>query len=223
MTHPVHGRTILLAGGTSAAGRVVAAAAVEAGATVLVAGRDAAKLDALRRDLPPVGTFRCDLADEGDVARLAARVHDAHGPVDGVLHLVGGWRGGGGLAGQSDADFRALEVSLTALRHVSRVFDADLRAAPAGRLAIVSSTAVARPLAGGAAYAAVKAASEAWTRAVAHGFAKDARDRGVPPAAASVVFRVRALAGLEAALAAAFLGLWGQPADAVNDRIVELA
>ena len=84
---------------------------------------------------------------------LAQRVRERFGRVDGLIHLVGGWRGGGGLAGQSDEDYRALEVGLTALRHASRAFDADLRASDAGRLAIVSSTAVERPLAGGANYA----------------------------------------------------------------------
>ncbi len=79
------------------------------------------------------------------MAALRARVNDAHGPVDGVVHLVGGWRGGGGLAGQSDEDLAVLLRSFTALRNVSRTFDDDLRSSDAGRLAIVSSTAVARP------------------------------------------------------------------------------
>ena len=100
------------------------------------------------------------------------------GRVDGILHLVGGWRGGGGLAGRPRRTTGSSRRSFTALRHVTRAFDADLRASAAGRLAIVSSTAVARPLAGGANYAAVKAASEAWARAVAQGFAKAARDAG---------------------------------------------
>ncbi|MFY0080170.1 hypothetical protein ABTQ07_20920, partial [Acinetobacter baumannii] len=86
-------------------------------------------------------------------------------------------------------------------------FDEDLRTSDAGRLAIVSSTSVARPLAGGANYAAVKAASETWTRAVGQGFAKAARDAGRDPSAAAVVFRVKSLAGLEDALALAYLGL----------------
>src|SRR5690606_37197447 len=145
--------------------------------------------------VPGLRTEVCDLTDEDDVAALAGRVHAADGPVDGVLHLVGGWRGGGGLAGQTDEDYRALEASFTALRHVSRAFDADLRASDAARLAVVSSTAVARPLAGGANYAAVKAATEAWARAVAQGFAKGARDAAAPLAAASVVFRVKSLDG----------------------------
>ena len=124
---------------------------------------------------------------------------------------------------QSEEDYRFLERSLTALRHVTRAFDADLRASDAGRLAIVSSTALARPLAGGANYAAVKAASEAWTRAVAQGFAKAARDAGAPLAAASVVFRVKALDGLEQTLADAFADLWAQDAAAVNDTVVDLS
>lgn len=222
MTTSLQGRTILLAGGTSAVGAVVARTALERGAQVVVVGHDPVKLEALSGELPGVRTLVCDLTDEASVHALANDVHTEIGRVDGVLNLVGGWRGGGGLAGQSDEDYRVLERSLTALRHVSRAFDDDLRASDAGRLAIVSSTAVARPLAGGANYAAVKAASEAWTRAVAQGFAKAARDASQPPAAASVVFRVKALDGLEQALADAFTGLWDADAAEVNDTIVTL-
>lgn len=223
MTTTLTGRTILLSGGTSAVGTVVARTALERGARVVVAGRDRGRLDALSRELPAVLAMACDLTDEASVRALADDLHAQAGPVDGVLHLVGGWRGGGGLAGQSDDDFRFLEHSLTALRHVSRAFDDDLRASAAARTAIVSSTAVARPLAGGANYAAVKAASEAWARAVAQGFAKAARDAAQPLAAASVVFRVKALEGLEQTLADAFTGLWDADAAEVNDTIVDLA
>jgi hypothetical protein len=81
---------------------------------------------------------------------------------------------------------------------------------------------VARPLAGGANYAAVKAATEAWTRAVAQGFVKDARDSARPLAAASVIFRVKSLDGLEEALAQRFADLWIADAAEINDTIVEL-
>jgi len=233
----VAGRLVVIAGATSASGIAAVRELTSAGARVIAVGRDAGKLDELFRDvveLPDadavgsgaLGSLRreaCDLTDESAVARLAQRIHDADGPVDGVLHLVGGWRGGGGLAGQSDADFRFLEGSFTALRHVSRAFDADLRASDAGRFAVVSSTAVVRPLAGGANYAAVKAATEAWARAVAQGFAKDARDAGRELNAASVIFRVKALAGLEAELARRFAALWMTPASETNDTIIELA
>ncbi|MGP3535910.1 SDR family NAD(P)-dependent oxidoreductase [Microbacterium sp. RD1] len=220
---PVDGRLVLLSGGTSTAGASAAGALLDAGARVVVAGRSRAKLDALATEHPGILTEECDLTDEAEVAALADRVHDSAGPVDGVLHLVGGWRGGGGLAGQTDADYRALESSFTSLRHVSRAFDADLRSSAAGRLAIVSSTAVAHPLAGGANYAAVKAASEAWTRAVGQGFAKTARDGGSALSGAAVIFRVGTLAGLEDALADAFVALWDDPAEDWNDVVVEIS
>jgi NADP-dependent 3-hydroxy acid dehydrogenase YdfG len=223
MSTSLQGLTILLSGGTSKAGGVVAREATARGAAVVVAGHDPHKLDALRSELPAIRTAVCDLTDEDAVRALADELHADGVRVDAVLHLVGGWRGGGGLAGQSDADFRVLETSLTALRHVSRAFDDDLRASPRGRSAIVSSTAVARPLAGGANYAAVKAASEAWARAVAQGFAKAAKDAGEPPAAASVVFRVKALDGLEETLAASYLDLFAADAPDINDTVVTLS
>lgn len=215
-------RLVLLAGGTSTAGRTAARALADAGARVVVVGSNDGRLDDVRAEIPAVATERCDLTAPDAVDALREHVHAAWGRVDGILHLVGGWRGGGGLAGQTDADFAFLSRSFTALRNVSRTFDADLRASGAGRLAIVSSTAVDRPRAGGANYAAVKAASEAWVRAVAQGFATDARDAGRPLTSAATVFRVRALTGLESELAAAFVGLWEDDAGAVNDRTLTL-
>ncbi|WP_137844096.1 SDR family NAD(P)-dependent oxidoreductase [Microbacterium sp. 2FI] len=226
----VTGRVVVLAGATSASGLAAAQVLSAAGARVVAVGRDEARFVSLRslndrlhaEGRPAVRLEVCDLTDEAAVAALAVRVHAAEGHVDGILHLVGGWRGGGGLAGQSEADYRFLAQSLTALRNVSRAFDDDLRESDAGRLALVSSTAVARPLAGGANYAAVKAASEAWTRAAAQGFAKAARDAGTPLAAAAVVFRVKSLAGQETTLAETFAGLWDSPAADVNDQIIDL-
>lgn len=213
----VSGRTVLLAGATSAAGLAAAQALAAAGAHVVATGRSADRLAELEAAVPGIRTELCDVTDADDVAALASRI----GPLDGLFPLVGGWRGGGGLAGQSDEDYRVLEASFTAIRVTSRAFDAALRESDAGRFAVVSSTAVKRPLAGGANYAAVKAASEAWARAVAHGFAKSARDAEEPLRAASVVFRAKALD--PAALAAAILRLWDADAGELNDRIIDLA
>ena len=215
------GRRVLIAGATSESGHAVTRALLAGGAEVLAVGRDALRLAPL--DALGARTEVCELTDEAAVLDLRDRVHAAGGPIDGLIPLVGGWRGGGGLAGQTDADYRMLESSFTAVRHTSRAFDADLRASSGGRFAVVSSTAVARPLAGGANYAAVKAATEAWTRAVAQGFAKAARDGGTELSAASVVFRVKGLGGLEGMLAARIAGLWDAPAADLNDTILTLS
>jgi len=219
---PDTGRLVLIAGATSTSGLAAARALAGAGARAVAVGRDPEKLDRLAEAVPGVRTEVCDLTDAAAVQSLAERVHETEGRIDGLFHLVGGWRGGGGLSGQTEDDYRFLEGSFTALRHVTRTFDDDLRASAAGRLAIVSSTAVTRPLAGGANYAAVKAASEAWTRAVAHGFAKAARDADEPLRAAAVIFRVKALDGLEDTVADAFVRLWDADAASINDTVITL-
>lgn len=208
------GRTVVLAGATSAAGLAVARALVDAGARVVATGRSVERLGPLEDAGAEV--VEADATSLVSMTDLAAKF----GQVDGVLSLVGGWRGGGGLAGQSDGDFDALLPALQAVRATSRAFDSALRASDAGRFAIVSSTAVARPLAGGANYAAVKAASEAWARGVAHGFAKAARDAGEPLCAASVIFRAKALD--PESLAAAVVGLWDTDATSLNDQVIKL-
>lgn len=223
-TTAVRGRRVVIAGATSASGLACARELAASGAEVIAVGRDAARLTALVDDVRAatgheVAAEVCDLTDESAVAALVARIHAAGGPVDGVVHLVGGWRGGGGLAGQTDEDYRALETALTSLRHISRAVDDDLKASAAGRLAIVSSTSVERPLAGSANYVALKAAAEAWTRAVGQGYAKASRDAGEEPRAASVIFRVKSLDRLEDDLARAVVGLWDAAPDDLSAPI----
>ena len=212
----VAGRLVLIAGASSASGHAVARALTAAGATVLAVGSRQEGLDALQADVPGVVTLVCDLADRDAVADLATRIHEESGPLDGLIHLVGGWRGGGGLAGQTDEDWEFLERSFRTLRNTSRSFFDDLVASPAGRLAIVSSTAVEKPYPGGANYAAAKAAADAWVRAVAQGFAKQA------PQSAAAVFVVKTLEGLESQLADEVVRLWDQDAAAVNGRRIPL-
>ncbi|WP_353049911.1 SDR family NAD(P)-dependent oxidoreductase [Microbacterium sp. Marseille-Q6648] len=86
---------MLLAGATSAVGLATARALARADARVVAVGRDRGKLDVLAEAVPDIVTVACDLTDEADVDRLATRVHEGQDTVDGLVHLVGGWRGGG--------------------------------------------------------------------------------------------------------------------------------
>lgn len=213
------GRTVLIAGATSASGHACAAALTAAGARVIAVGSNAERLGELADAVPGIITRVLDLGDLAAVTALAEEIRaqsatHGHGGLDGLIHLVGGWRGGGGLAGQSDEDWDALEAAFGTLRNTTRAFNDDLLASDAGRLAIVSSVSVERPLAGGANYAAAKAAADAWTRAVAQGFAKATAPE--PPTAAAVVFVVKSLAGLEQQLAERVVGLWEAPAAELN-------
>ncbi|MET4637476.1 SDR family NAD(P)-dependent oxidoreductase [Mycetocola sp. 2940] len=222
MTDPGHrpgvaGRTVLLAGATSAAGVAVSRALAAAGARVIVVGSNADRLRGLTDQVPDAAGYVCDLARFDEVTALAQKVHAEHGPIDGLLHLVGGWRGGGGLAGQTDEDWDFLHTRvLTTLRNTTRAFIDDLHASDAGRLAIVSSVTLEHPTPGGANYAAAKAAAETWVSAIANGFAKSA------PSASATIFVVRALDGLESRLATEVTALWDAGAASGSLRRVPL-
>ena len=122
---------VLIAGASSESGRAVATALTDAGARVLVVGSDLRRL----ADIPAVARYECDLSSASGVDSLASRIHAEHGPIDGVVHLVGGWR-----AGRADDDWAWLESRVVeTFRNTSRAFFEDLKASPAGRLVMVSS------------------------------------------------------------------------------------
>ena len=166
----VSGRVVVVAGATSASGVATSRALLSAGAVVVAVGSNVERLSAFERSVPGASTRACDLSNLSAVTELAASVVRDFGSVDGLIHLVGGWRGASGLTAQSDDDWSAMESGFTTLRNTSRAFFDALVASEAGRLAIVSSSAVDRPTAGGASYAAAKAAAESWVRSVADGF-----------------------------------------------------
>lgn len=169
---------ILIAGASSALGRATASAARAAGHHVIAVGSSAERLEPVDADERVVS----DLTSFAEVQSLAASV----GPVDALVHLVGGWRGGGGLAGQSDEDWAWLEQRVVGtLRNTTRAFAAALGASAAGRIVIISTTGLDRPTAGNASYVSLKAAAETWLAAVGHAL------RATP--ATTHVIRVKAL------------------------------
>ncbi|MCU6482363.1 SDR family NAD(P)-dependent oxidoreductase [Arthrobacter sp. A2-55] len=166
---------IVVAGGSSAAGIAVASALVSAGFPVMTVGSDAGRIGAAAALTGGAVPRVCDLADPAAVQELADTVRRGYGAAGGLIHLVGGWRGGKSLSAQVDADWDFLHRSvLTTLRNTSRAFYDDIGAHANGRIAIVSSTAVTSPTPGNANYAAVKAAAETWVMALAAGLAADA-------------------------------------------------
>lgn len=176
MTEPVgtSGRTVLVTGASGSSGIAVSQALLAAGCRVLMVGSDADRIASAAAEAGDGATpLVCNLADAADVQSLHKEVTALAGPVGGVVHLVGGWRGATGIADQSDEDWDFLSTAaITTLRNISREFYAELEGAADGRFAMVSSTAVEAPAAATANYVAAKAAAEAWTIAMAEGFTR---------------------------------------------------
>lgn len=93
------------------------------------------------------------------------------GKVDGLLHLVGGWRGGDPIESFDMGDYEWLhDLLVRTLQNASRAFHGALTESGHGRFALVSSTQAQAPSGTNAAYAATKAAAESWTLALADSF-----------------------------------------------------
>lgn len=195
MSQDLSGRTIVVAGSTSAAGVAVVRALSQAGARVAAVDILEERVQELSGTYANVEGYVCNLADLQAVEDLATSVRNDLGPVDGLIHLVGGWRGGAGISGQADEDWDFLHTSvLTTLRNTTRAFYDDLAASPVGRLATVSAQSASSPTADGAAYAAVKSAAEAWTLAVADGFQQGGKESPLSTQhSAALIFVVKAL------------------------------
>ena len=215
---------VLVTGGSGPSGVTVAKVLRQAGFRVFTVGSDKARIDAAAAKAGDgVTPLVCDLADLAGVRALRGTLAESAGPIDAVIHLVGGWRGAKGIADQSDADWQFLERG----------------AISAGRFAIVSSTAVEKPTAATASYVAAKAAAEAWTMAMADGLVRSASGEGTDLRGAAVVLVVKALVDAELRkahpdrtfpgatdvedLAAAVVGLFSRPVSELNGRHLRLA
>ncbi|MBB2911983.1 NAD(P)-dependent dehydrogenase (short-subunit alcohol dehydrogenase family) [Streptosporangium becharense] len=148
---------ILVAGAAGPTGRAVTRRFTEQGHTVIGVDRSGAD-----------GTLPVDLLDLEAVRELAGRIEAEHGRLDGIVHLVGGWRGSKTFAETSLDDWAFLhDLLIRTLQHVTLAFEPLLKASERGRFAIVSAKAAEHPTQGNAAYATAKAAAEAWTLAFA--------------------------------------------------------
>jgi NAD(P)-dependent dehydrogenase (short-subunit alcohol dehydrogenase family) len=169
------GRVIAIAGVAGGLGPIVAERLADAGATI--AGTDVSqeRIDAVGAGLElPDERWdgrAVDLLDEGETREWCGALLERFGRVDGLLHLVGGWRGGEPLHEAPLADWDLLhDLLIRTVQHTTRAFHDALLASEHGRFVLVSSKQAQAPSNTNAAYAAAKAAAEAWTLALADGF-----------------------------------------------------
>ncbi len=166
---------IAIAGVGGGLGPLVAQRLAEEGATVAGTDRDQATLDSLGADLdlPPErwDGRTVDLLDEDAARAWCAALVERFGRVDGLIHLVGGWRGGEPLHDASLADWDLLhDLLIRTVQHTTRAFHDQIAASAHGRFVLVSAKQAQAPTNANAAYASAKAAAEAWTLAFADGF-----------------------------------------------------
>jgi NAD(P)-dependent dehydrogenase (short-subunit alcohol dehydrogenase family) len=171
----LEGRVIAIAGAGGGLGPVVAARLAAEGAILAGTDRDQSKLDAVASDLGLAEDrwdgHAVDLLDEEAARQWCDALAERFGRVDGLLHLVGGWRGGKPLHESPSEDWDFLhDLLIGTVQNTTRAFHSQLVASDNGRFVLVSAKQAQQPSNDNAAYASAKAAAEAWTLAYADGF-----------------------------------------------------
>jgi NAD(P)-dependent dehydrogenase (short-subunit alcohol dehydrogenase family) len=169
------GRVIAIAGAGGGLGPIVAQRLADAGANLALADRHQEIADTVAQGLgvpaDRVEPQAVDLLDEAQANDWAAAAEKKLGQVDGLLHLVGGYRGGNPIDSFDLTDYEFLHGLLVrTLQLTTRAFHSALTSSDHGRFVLVSAAAAQKPENTNAAYASAKAAAEAWTLALADSF-----------------------------------------------------
>ena len=167
-------RAALVTGGSKGIGRAIAAALLDSGASVMIAGRDAASLaaaaDALgthgRGSGPRIEWFAGDVRREEEARAMVDAAAARFGGLDILVNnaAVGILVDTAAMTG--DAWRETIETNLSGVFYCTHAAIPHLRARGGGWIINISSLASRNPFAGGAAYSATKAGLNAFGEAL---------------------------------------------------------
>jgi NAD(P)-dependent dehydrogenase (short-subunit alcohol dehydrogenase family) len=162
------GRAILITGAGSGLGRALAIECARAGASVILSGRNGAKLDLVYDEIeamgapqPAIAVLDLAVATAVDYDRLARVIDEEFGKLDGLVHAAG-LLGDRTPLEQYDVPTwcKVLHVNLTAPFILTQVLLAALRKSEDASIIFVSSGVVKQPRPFWGAYAVSKAGLE---------------------------------------------------------------
>lgn len=169
------GRVIAITGASSGIGRAVALACARCGATVILIGRNARKLEAVHTEIESAGgpeatiaVLDLEKALASDYDQLAAAVLERFGRLDGLLHNAGIL---GTLAPIEHYDVptwcRVMHINVTAAFALTQVLLPALKKSPDASIVFTSSSVGRRGRAYWGAYAVSKFATEGFMQILA--------------------------------------------------------
>ena len=196
---------ILVTGAGGGLGRPIVRLLTQAGARVVLSGRDASTLEGAH-------VVAADLRLPGEPERLVAEAVDHLGGLDGLVHAAGVVAFGPGV--EADDDLLDELFLADALGPIRLLRAAVPRIATGGFAVVVSAVVAERPQPGMAAYSAAKAALSSFTQALAREVRREVRVVDVRPPHTETGLAQRPVAGTAPRLPT------GLDPEAVAERIV---
>lgn len=166
MENSLEGKAVIIAGAAGGLGAVASAAFAEAGANLVLLGREQAKLDDLRAELrlaeTKTLTRAIDVTNREDLEQLAKAAEKKFGGIDILLNFVGGWIGGKNVIDANKTDYQSmLDQHLYSSLAMLQALMPYMLKRKWGRIIAISSPNASRPPGKNSPYAVGKSALEA--------------------------------------------------------------
>jgi len=168
---PLAGRTAVVTGGTRGIGLAIARALAEDGASVVVSGRDAGRLDSAVKELETLGAsalgVAADQSKREDCDRLVDAAKERFGRIDVLVNNAGITRDQLLVRMKDDDWDQVLDTNLRGVFLMTRAVAKSMMRQKSGRIINIASTAGAMGNPGQVNYSAAKAGVIGFTKAAA--------------------------------------------------------
>ncbi|WP_375583205.1 SDR family oxidoreductase [Cyclobacterium xiamenense] len=161
-------KKVLITGGSSGIGLALAKKFLENNNTVIITGRDLAKLEKVKAEHPEIHIFQSDVTDDTDVRMLADAIDRQFGGIDVLINNAGIMLllDTGNEANDLTKQFAEIDINFNSPIRLVHYFLPQLKKSKEAVIVNVSSGLAYVPFAQAPVYSATKSALHFWTRSI---------------------------------------------------------